>query len=411
MHSQSFIKTLRQPPKDAATISHKLLVRGGFISQLTTGVWNLLPLGFRVYKKVENIIRQEINRIGGQELFMPTMQPKELWQETKRWETIDPPLFKFQDRHKKWLALGSTHEENITDIVRKRIDSYKQLPFALYQIQNKFRNEMRATGGLLRCREFVMKDLYSFHQSEEDLDRYYQKVIQAYHKIYQCCSLKAVVVQASSGTIGGKESHEFMVLAPSGEDKILICSKCGWATNIEIGPKNKRCPECGQVLVQKNSIEAGHVFKLGIEYSSKMGANFVDKNGKQKPIVMGCYGIGLGRLMATAVEVYHDDKGICWPPALSPYDIHLVGLSLENKKVANRVLKVYQELKKLKFNVLFDDRLLSAGVKLKDADLIGISIRLIVSEKTGDKLELKERSSSKSEILTFEAVKKRLKRG
>jgi prolyl-tRNA synthetase len=404
--SQLFTKTLRSDPKDAQTISHKLLVRAGYINQLTSGVWSLLPLGWRVYKKIENIIREEMNAIDGQEVFLPTLQPKELWQETGRWETIDPPLFKVKDRHDKWLCLGSTHEEVITDLARQYIQSYKDLPLAVYQIQNKFRNEMRPTGGLLRTREFVMKDLYSFHTSEEDLDKYYQKVVEAYHNIYKRCQLKSIAVEASSGSIGGTSSHEFMILADSGEDKILVCEKKDWGINLEIGRGQNKCPLCGGKLELKNAIEAGHTFKLGTLYSQKMGANFMDKDGRQKPIVMGCYGIGLQRLMATIVEVHHDEFGIIWPKSVAPYDVHLVGLDLEDKKVAKLAEEVYQKLIKAKIEVLYDDRLESAGVKLKDADLIGIPVRLVVSQKTREKIEYKGRAEKSVKFLTIKQITK-----
>lgn len=409
--SQLFTKTLRSDPKDAQTISHKLLVRAGYINQLTSGVWSLLPLGWRVYKKIENIIREEMNAIGGQEVYLPTLQPKELWQETDRWETIDPPLFKVKDRHDKWLGLGSTHEEVITDLARQHIQSYKDLPLAVYQIQNKFRNEMRPTGGLLRTREFVMKDLYSFHTSKEDLDQYYQKVMEAYHNIYQRCGLRSIAVEASSGSIGGSVSHEFMILADSGEDKILVCQKGDWGMNLEISKSRniESCPQCGGKLEQKNAIEAGHTFKLGTLYSQKMAANFMDKDGHQKPLVMGCYGIGLQRLLATIVEAHHDKDGIIWPKAVAPFDVHLVGLDLENKKIADRAEEIHQKLIEANLDVLYDDRLESAGVKLKDADFIGISVRLVVSQKTGTKVEFRERNNKLIKLLTPKDIINKIK--
>ncbi|MDA2922658.1 proline--tRNA ligase [Patescibacteria group bacterium AH-259-L07] len=397
--SQLFTKTLRKDPKDAVTVSHRFLVRAGFIRQLTSGVWSLLPLGLRVYRRIENIIREEMNVIGGQEVYLPTLQPKELWQETDRWETIDPPLFKLKDRHGKWLGLGSTHEEVITELARLYIESYKDLPKAVYQIQNKFRNEMRPTGGLLRTREFVMKDLYSFHASEKDLDTYYKKVVTAYTTIYKRCGLEVVVVKASSGSIGGSESHEFMILADSGEDKIVLCRSCGWAANVEV-VKKSTCPQCRKALKQYRTIEAGHTFKLGTTYSHKMQAFFTNKNGAKKSIIMGCYGIGLQRLMATIVEARHDKDGIIWPQSVAPFDIHLTGLDLEDKKVKKFVQEIYTALKKAGKDVLFDDRDESAGVKFKDADLIGIPIRLVISKKTKNKIEYKERDKKTTKLFT-----------
>lgn len=401
--SRLFTKTLRKNPKDAVTTSHKFLVRAGFINQLTSGVWSLLPLGLRVYKRIENIIREEMNAIGGQEIYLPVLQPKELWKETDRWENIDPPLFKLKDRHNKWLALGPTHEEVITDLLRLYIESYKDLPKAVYQIQNKFRNEMRPTGGLLRTREFVMKDLYSFHKSEKDLDKYYQKVVQAYTKIYKRCGLKVAVVEASSGSIGGSVSHEFMVLAGSGEDRILSCQKCGWAINIEF-KKTRQCPKCKGAMKKHRAIEAGHTFKLGSLYSEKMGALFTDKDGTKKPVVMGCYGIGLQRLMATIVEASHDDDGIIWPQSVAPFNAHLVGLDLEDVGIRKFAQKIYTHFEKAGKDVLFDDRGESAGVKFIDADLIGIPIRLVVSRKTKNKIEYKERDKKTTKLFTLKQL-------
>jgi len=397
--SKLFSKTLREAPKDAQTISHKLLVKGGFVNQLTSGVWSLLPLGWRVYTKIANIVREEMNKIGGQEQFLPALQPKDLWQESGRWETIDPPLFKVKDRHDKWLCLGPTHEEVITDLARQFIHSYKDLPLAVYQIQNKFRNEMRPTGGLLRTREFMMKDLYSFHATPEDLDQYYEQVIKAYYQIYKRCDLTAVAVEALSGSIGGNFSHEFMVLADSGEDKVAICVNHDWGVNVETGKDVTKCPKCGGKVEIKNSIEASHAFKLGKTYSHKMHAVFMDKDGKEQEIIMGCYGLGLQRLMAAIVEIYHDADGIIWPKSVAPFDFHLIGLDLDNPEIKQKADKVYDYLIEKGVDVLYDDRLDSAGIKFKDADLLGIPVRLVVSKKTGDRIEVKERSSKTTKLV------------
>ena len=386
-------KTQKQSPKGAETISHKYLARGDFIDQIAAGIYTYLPLGFRVYKKIENIIREEMNILGAQELFMPALIPKALWQETNRWSTIDPPLFVVKDRHQKEYGLGSTHEEVITDLVRRRIQSYQDLPFSLYQIQNKFRNEMRATGGLLRVREFMMKDLYSFHAQESDLKDFYEKVKEAYIKIYQRCGLQVKEVEADSGSIGGSLSHEFMLLAETGEDRILICSECGFAANVEKVGEIKDCPKCKSKLAEKNCIEAGHAFYLGAKYSQVMKANFIDKDGKIKPIYMGCYGIGLGRLMAAIVEVFHDDKGIIWPKTVAPFQVHLIAIEDKAGKVRTQAEKIYQDCQKAQIEILYDDRLKSPGEKFADADLLGIPIRLVISEKTlaDNKVEIKER--------------------
>jgi len=408
LQSKLFTKPLKEPPRDAVTVSHKLLAKADYIDQLAAGVYTLLPLGFRAHKKIEQIIREEINAVGGQEFIMPTLIPKKLWQETGRWETIDPPLFVVEDRHGKELGLGPTHEEVITDLVRRRIKSYRDLPFSLYQIQNKFRNEMRATGGLLRVREFVMKDLYSFHADAKSLADFYQKVVQAYKNIYQRCGLESVMVEASSGSIGGNECHEFMVLAESGEDNILVCEKCKWAGNVEAFAKEKTCPSCKGKLTEKKGIEAGHIFKLDDIYSGKMKAHYVDKKGKSQPIMMGCYGIGLGRLMATVVEASHDKDGIIWPESVAPFQVHLIQVG-EEKEVVKSSQEVYNELLDKNIEVLFDDRSeITPGQKFAEADLIGIPYRLVVSQKTGDKVELKKRNGKKSELLDLKQIIKKL---
>ena len=401
-YSKLFGKTLKKPPKGAEAISHQYLVKGGFIDQLSAGIYSFLPLGWRVHRKIENIIREEMNKINGQEIFLPTLQPKSLWQESKRWDNMDPPLFVLKDRHQKEYALGSTHEEVITDLVRRFVKSYKDLPLYLYQIQNKFRNETRSTGGLLRVREFMMKDLYSFHTDKKDLDNYYEKVLDAYKKIFTRCGFVVKVVEASSGSIGGDVSHEFMMLCSTGEDKILYCPQCDFATSKETLEK---CPHCQSKLQSGRAIENGHVFKLGTKYSQSMGAYFIDGKGEKKLIWMGCYGIGLGRLMASMVEANHDERGIIWPKLVSPFDVHLIDLTKDKKQAE----KVYEELKKAKIDVLYDDRNdVSAGVKFADADLIGIPVRLVVSEKTGEKVEYKERNSQKTELLSLEQVIKKL---
>lgn len=395
-----FGKTLKTVPAEAEAVSHKLLLKGGFINQLSAGIYSFLPLGWRVHKKIENIIREEMNNVDGQEVFLPTLQPKSLWQETDRWEHIDPPLFKLKDQHDREYALGPTHEEVITDLVHQRVSSYKDLPLYLYQIQNKFRNEIRSTGGLLRVREFMMKDLYSFHTDEKDLMDYFQKVKEAYVRIYTRCGLEVAICQAAGGTIGGKETYEFHVLAPVGEDKVFYCPACKWGANKEVSQETK-CPKCGAELKESSSIEAGHIFALGTKYSQALGAEFVDSDGTKKPIWMGCYGIGLGRLMAAIVEVYHDEKGIIWPKSVSPFGAHLINLSKDTKKAE----ETYKKLEEDGITVLYDDREeVSAGEKFADADLIGISIRLVVSEKTGDKVEYKERDKKESKLLNLEDI-------
>jgi len=425
--SQLFCKTKKEVPKDAVVISHQYLVRGDFIEQAISGVYRFLPLGFRVLKKIEKIIREEMLNLGAQEVLLPALQDKKLWLETNRWQTIDPPLFRLLDRHQKETALGPTHEEEIVDIVRKRVKSYQDLPFSLFQIQNKFRNEIRAGGGLLRQREFLMKDLYSFHSDKKDLINFYNKVKKSYFKIFKRCGLPVKCVEASSGTIGGELSHEFMVVAEPGEDRILICSKCGYGANIEKVGEIKKCPKCGGILEKKNSIEVGHIFYLGTKYSKAMSANFQDQDGKEKPILMGCYGIGLPRLMATIVEIHHDEKGIIWPKEVAPFQVHLIQIpspaksrakvkmrtkfsSPENsRKVKKAAEKLYKDLIKENIEVLYDDRIdKSAGEKFTDCDLIGIPTRIVISKRTLKQnwVEIKRRSAKKTKLIKINEVKK-----
>ena len=401
-YSKLLGKSLRQAPKEAEAISHKLLAKGGFIDQLAAGIYTFLPLGWLVHKKIENIIREELDEIGAQEFSMSVLQPKSLWLETGRWNTIDPPLFITKDRHDKEYALGPTHEEVITDLARRYVKSYKDLPFSAYQIQDKFRNELRSTGGLLRTREFFMKDLYSFHATQKDFEDFFKKVIESYTKIFDRVGLKTIVSRASGGSIGGDVTYEFQVPAAVGEDSVFFCKSCGYAVNKELleesGVKDK-CPQCSAKLDKTNAIEAGQVFSLGTKYSKEMGANFIDEKGERQPIIMGCYGIGIGRLMATIVEVFHDEKGIVWPENVAPFSIHLVPIG-SNRKVADKAEEVYEKLMKNGEEVLFDDRDESPGVKLADADLIGMPLRYVISEKTLEKtsVEVKKRDGKETHL-------------
>lgn len=412
--SELFAKTLKEAPKEAETVSHKLLLRADFISQLASGIYSFLPLGWRVHRKIEQIIREEMDAIGGQEVYLPSLQPKELWKKTGRWGNMDPPLFKLKDRHGSDLALGSTHEEVITRLAQSRTKSYKDLPFALYQIQVKFRNEMRSTGGILRTREFIMKDLYSFHKDQKDLIEYFDKVAKTYIKIFNRCGLKVLVSQASGGTIAGKqaETYEFQVPASAGEDEIVFCSKCHWASNLEMAKVKvgKLCKKCGGKISKTNSIEAAHIFSLGEKYAKDFKVYFADEKGKQKIVTMGCYGIGLGRLMATVVEIHHDDKGIIWPKEIAPFRVHLIQIE-NNKRVKKISQKLYQDLQKSGVEVLYDDREeKTAGEKFADADLIGIPLRAVVSERTlkSNSLEIKKRSEQKTKLIKISNFKSQI---
>jgi prolyl-tRNA synthetase len=553
--SRSFGKTLREVPSDADTISHQYLLRSGMISQLTSGVYSFLPLGRRVLIKIQDIIRDESNRAGGQEVILPVLHPVEIWQKSGRESILGEILFHLKDRRGHELVLGPTHEEIITDLVSRNVQSYRDLPLMLYQLQTKLRDEPRPRGGLLRVREFVMHDLYSYDVDEKGLDTSYEKMRQAYTNIFTRCGLPALLVEADSGAIGGKDSYEFMLVAPSGEDEIIFCESCKCAANIEkmvsvkkkmpeeaplpleevstpgltsieeiskflkvkpdhtlkavlyiadgefimtlirgdleineiklkkvlhctelglageadvnaagitagfvspVGLKakvkvvaddsvaagvnyvaggNKKdihlknvsyprdfkadiiqdiakaragdaCPKCGAVLSSTRGIEVGHIFKLGTLYSEKMGARFIDENGLSKPIVMGTYGIGVGRLMAAAIEQNHDDKGITWPMAVAPYQVHLTALFMDNPKVSEAADRLCQEMEARGIEVLFDDRLETAGVKFNDADLIGIPLRLTLSPRTleGQNVEFKRRTDKKAQVMPLSGI-------
>jgi len=348
LQSKYFIKTKKEASSDEVSVNAQFLTRGGFIDKEMAGVYSFLPLGLRVLRKIENIIREEINAIGGQELLMPALQPRELWEETQRWEEMDV-LYRFQDQQKKWLALGPTHEEVLTDIIRKNINSYKDLPLYLFQIQTKFRDELRAKAGLLRGREFLMKDLYSFHESEEDRKNYYQKAIKAYKKIFKRCGLDVLVAEASGGAFSKEFSHEFQVQTPSGEDLVVFCPNGDFSKNKEITDlrEGAKCPNCLAHLIDVKTIEVGNIFTLGTKFSEAMGANFLDKNGQKKPIVMGCYGIGISRIMGAVAEVNHDERGIIWPEEIAPFKTHLISITAKDKKtdqkVKNTTKKTYKE--------------------------------------------------------------------
>ncbi|GAB4219613.1 MAG: proline--tRNA ligase [Candidatus Microgenomates bacterium] len=403
-YSKLFGKTKKEV-KDFDSISHKLLTQAGFIDQVASGIFEFLPLGKKVLMKIENIIREEMNAIGGQEVLMPLLHPKALWEKTSRWNSVDV-LFKVKSQWSNDYALAPTHEETVTPLAKKFIKSYKDLPLALYHITTKFRDEKRAKSGILRGREFGMKDLYSFHKDKNDLENYYKKVIDAYLKIFKRCGLNEVkITEASGGSFTKKFSHEFNVITKAGEVDLIYCSKCSFAQNEEIATEKNTCPKCGGKLEKNRAIEIGNIFDLGTRFSEAFDLKFTDIDGQTKYPVMGCYGIGTTRLMGTIVEVYHDDQGIIWPKEISPFQIHLIGLDLKDEKIKRSAENLYKKLKNNGFDVLFDDRLdASAGEKLTDADLIGIAIRLVVSKRTNDKIEFKKRSQKKSEFLEVDKV-------
>ena len=558
MHfSKLFIPTLKESPADAEVISHKLMVRAGMIRQLASGIYSILPLGLRVLRKVEQIIREEMNQIGGQEVFLPSIQPAELWVESKRWDFYGKELLRIKDRHGREFCYGPTHEEVITDIVRREIKSYRQLPILLYQIQTKFRDEVRPRFGIMRGREFMMKDAYSFHADEKDTQHTYHQMAKAYTKIFDRCGLKFKQVQADSGTIGGSFSHEFAVLADSGEDEIGFCETCDFASNLEmaeskppspsappstpqdlkevetpgkksvkevagflnlpaqqivktillenenglvtglvrgdheinlvkmknligcewlqpagekafskhpelhrgyIGPvgldlpvyadheisvlhdfvtgANKPsthftgvqvqrdlkiekfgdirtvqakdpCPRCADGKYQvKRGIEVGHIFILGTKYSSAMKAVFLDQHGKENALVMGCYGIGVGRTAAAAIEQNNDERGIIWPRNLAPFQVIIIPVNYSNSDLKNACDTLYNRLQETGIETLLDDRSDRLGGKLKDADLMGIPLQIIIGPKSlsAGQVEIKIRKTNESSLHPYPQV-------
>lgn len=408
-YSQHFPKTLKQAPSGAESVNHQLLVRGGFIHQEMAGVYTYLSLGWKVLNKITQIVREEMNNVGGQEILMPALHPGENWKKTGRFESFDV-LFKLKGAGGVDMVLGPTHEEIIYPLLAEYIKSYKDLPLYLYQVQTKFRNEFRAKAGLLRGREFVMKDLYSFHASDEDRDQYYQSVKKAYLRIFERIGIPALATKAGGGTFS-EWSEEFQTPTSSGEDIIYICDECGIAINKE-AYQGGECSGCGGEFRTEKSIEVGNIFPLKRSFAETFGVTFQDKDGEKKVVSVGCYGLGISRVMGAVVEVCHDEKGIIWPESVAPYKIHLVGLDLEDKEVAEKAEKIYKllqvgDLERSRrtegMEVLFDDRIgVSAGEKFADADLIGIPYRVVISKKTGDKLEVKERSEKETGFYTLD---------
>ncbi len=388
----------QNPVTDQESVNGKLLIQAGFIDQVAAGIYNFLPLGMRVMQKINNIIRHELNAIGCQEILMPALHPVEYWQTTGRDVTCDETLFKTEGHGEKKYFLGMSHEEMVTPLIKQFLLSYRDFPMAVYQIQTKFRNEARAKSGILRGREFGMKDLYSFHETEEDLDNFYEVVKQAYLKIFTRCGLNAYVVKASGGSFSDKYSHEFQVLTDAGEDKIYINAATGEAFNSEV--MEKASSEELKNFKEAKGVEAGNIFKLGSKFTEDFGMEFTDRDGKRKKILMGCYGIGTTRLMGTIVEASHDEKGIIWPKEVAPFDVHLTYLGKDTAILAE-AMKYYEKIQHAGYQVLFDDRDESAGKKLRDADLIGLPVRILISEKTlaNGEAEVKERNKEEVQMI------------
>jgi len=559
--SKYFIPTLKEVPSEAEAVSHRLMIRAGLIRKLVSGAYTYLPLGLKVLKKVQNIIREEMDKKGAIELFMPSMQPVELWHESGRFKVLGEDLITYKDRHNRVMVFGPTHEEVITDLVRNHVNSYKQLPITLYQIQTKFRDEVRPRFGVIRSREFIMKDAYSFDRDWQGLDESYQKMYEAYEAIFKRCGLNAIAVEADSGVMGGDVSHEFMVVADSGEDFLAHCASCGYAASLPVaevkskehraesiekpieeadtpgvttiekvgqllkvrpdqmvktliyvadekpvavlirgdheaneakikkilkcqnlemadenvikkvtggpvgfsGPvglkdarviadnsvkamvnfvigANKKdkhyintnldrdfkagewadlrmiteidpCPKCNKSIKIEHAIEMGHVFKLGLKYSKAMKAEFLDEDGKLKPVVMGCYGIGVNRIMATAIELHNDKKGIIWPMSIAPFQVIVIPINYKEENIRKITDSIYEEVNQAGVETLLDDRDESAGVKFNDAELIGIPFSIVIGDRglkkgiveikireTGEILEVKK-EEIKSKIL------------
>jgi len=404
--SETFFETLKDAPKDAETVNHKLLVRAGYIRQLMAGVYTYLPFGIRVLNKISQVVREEMDAIGGKEILMPLLHPAAIWKQTGGWENIDV-LFKLKSRTKKDYALAQSHEEVVTPLAKEFIHSYKDMPLSIYHIQWKFRDELRSKSGILRGREFLMKDLYSWHMDQKDFDKYYSKAKEAYLKIFKRLGLTAKVTEASGGAFSEKVSYEFEVLTDAGEANILYCDKCDYCVNIDdikTKKEGETCPKCKKDKLKHSfASEVGNVFDLGQKYTKAFGLTVKDNKGINIYPIMGCYGIGITRTMGTIVEKFNDEKGIIWPKEISPFDAHLINLSGIDGK------KVYDKLINAGIEVFWDDRDSPAGEKFADADLIGIPVRLVVSEKTKGKIEYKERNSDKISLLSIEEVINKLK--
>ena len=411
--SKLFTKTRKEGPSDEVSKNAEFLIRGGFIHKEMAGVYSFLPLGLRVVKKIENIIREEMDKVGGQEILMSSFQPKENWEKTGRWESMDD-LYKVSDSSDRQVALGPTHEEIVVPILKNYASSYKDFPLAVYQIQNKFRMELRAKSGILRGREFLMKDMYSFHTSQEDFESFYNKMKDVYKTIFQRAGIGHLTYMtfASGGTFS-KYSHEFQTITPAGEDTIYIDEASSVAVNKEVY-NDEVLVSLGlekEKLTENKAIEVGNIFDLKTKYSAPFDLSYIDEKGEKGSVLMGCYGIGISRLMGTVVEALADDKGIIWPESIAPFQVHLLVLG-DKKEVLEEANKVYENLLKSNIEVLFDDREdMSAGEKFADSDLLGIPYRVLVSERSIKEggVELKKRNEEKGKIISVDDLLKLLK--
>lgn len=403
--SELFTKTRKETPTGEEAKNAKLLIRGGYIHKEMAGVYSFLPLGLRVLNKIVEIIRQEMNAIGGQEVFLSALQDPEVWKKTGRWsDEAFENWFKTKIKTGGEAGLAFTHEEPLTALMKNHISSFRDLPKYVYQFQTKFRNEPRARSGIIRGREFLMKDLYSFSHNQKEHEIFYEKAKRAYQNIFAKAGIddQTYITYASGGSFS-KNSHEFQTVADAGEDTIYLCEKCKVAINKEIFAEQNSCPECGaKNLVEKRAVEVGNIFSLGTRFSEAFGLNYLDEKGEKKLVIMGSYGIGPGRLMGTIVEVLADEKGIVWPKSVAPFQVHLIAVYDKNGKVKIAAEKFYKELLQKGIEVLFDDRDLRAGEKFADADLLGIPLRAVISEKTlkENKIEIKTRCTNEISLLT-----------
>jgi len=422
--SKNFAPLIKDTPAEAEVISHQLLLRSGMIRKVASGIYNWLPLGFKTLKLVENIVREEMANTGSQEIFMPMVQPRDLWDDSKRWDKFGPELLRFKDRHERDFCLGPTHEEIITDLIRNNLSSYKELPLSLFQIQTKFRDEIRPRYGIMRGREFLMKDAYSFHLNQECLNTTYQTIREAYKAIFNRLGLDYKIVKADSGAIGGEISEEFHVLAESGEDTLAFSEESEIAINAELlinekesidSLQGKTFPDSQEEIKLAKGIEVGHIFQLGNVYSSAMNATVLDENGNRQALQMGCYGIGVSRIVAAAIEQNHDDKGIIWPKNIAPIQISILPIFKESSdKTFIFAEKLYKDLSKLGLRVMLDDRQERFGKKITESELVGSSYAVVIGKsytenkiielisRNGDKTELKDSEIEKFLVKAFQ---------
>ena len=416
--SKLFVPTTRQDPSDAELISHKLMVRSGMIKKTAAGIYNWLPLGYKVLKKVENIVRKNLDYFGAQEILMPMVQPAELWKESLRFDQYGKELLKFKDRSDRDFVLGPTHEEIICEIFRSYPMSYKELPINLYQIQTKFRDEIRPRFGVMRCREFLMKDAYSFDIDEKGMEKSYENMKDAYVSIFNDIGLDYRIVKADAGNIGGDVSEEFHIIADSGEDLLAISDSSDFAANVEVLEYEKDpseldgepSPDGKGKLIIKRGIEVGHIFQLGQKYSEKMSVSIKDSSGKGIDVFMGCFGVGVSRIVAAAIEQNHDDRGIIWPYAIAPFHVNVICLDPKKEEVLKECESVYQIIKDAGHDVLLDDRNIRAGQKFTDNEILGIPFSIVIGPKnfSNNSFEFVLRKTNEKLDLNIDEIKQRL---